>query len=501
MKDLYQNVACSNKALRKFTMLLSLMLFACSMQTWAQTASSTTPSDPINVAYTAGSQNVTVNTCTGSGTWTISQLSGSSWAHLSTTPPLNSGTAFTVNYDENLTSNNRTAVFQITATSGCPDDPIVLSIIQSKEGIAPTIRKISTSHANGSFKSGEQIDIDVYYYDYNTINLTGTNLSTNFYLNLNNGGKAYWNSDAGYSAGIKKITFRYTVATTGEDVSLLNVTSVNISGNVAIKDAANNTADQTLPVTTPPDEGNLGDNNALRIDNILPNIASVTSSPSGSGTLKIGDNLTFTAAFSGGNVEPVGTVTSDTYNGHTLVWSTSNGGTTWSAVYGVTENDADQLTPIQVTNVHMVDGAGNSGNTMSGSDVAHPIDAHKPTGNFVPNNGATGVAVDGTITLTFNEAVFTVTGSALTSSDLQSITLTRSSPSGQVLFTASIDGTNKIITITPATNLLGSASYTVSMGAGQVFDAAHNPNAATSSTFSTSTGPFNVTGTRFWASY
>ena len=112
-------------------------------------------------------------------------------------------------------------------------------------------RSVSSTNTNGSYKSGEVIYIEVIYSDASIINLSGTNLSTDYYLNLDNGAKAYFDSQTAYSAGKKKITFKYTVGLLStENVDLLNVISGSLWGNVAIKDAALNPADQTLPVGT-----------------------------------------------------------------------------------------------------------------------------------------------------------------------------------------------------------------------------------------------------------
>ena len=244
-----------------FTILLIIFVLGFSQHGSGQGTITTNPGDPVNVGYTAGSQSIAVTT-SNSSSWTATRLSGASWASPSGSSG-NSGDSFTVSFLENTNTGNRSAVYQITATN-C--DPITVSVIQSREGIPPVINHISSTHANGSYKSGEIIYIDVYYTDANTITLSGSNLSTDFYLNLNNGAKAYYHSDDPYSSGTKKITFKYTVgSSSSEDKDLLDVSSVSISGNVTVKDAAGNNADNTTP-----SGNNLENNNTLRIDNTPP---------------------------------------------------------------------------------------------------------------------------------------------------------------------------------------------------------------------------------------
>ena len=464
----------------RVVLLLSVIILMTMVQALAAVTITTNPADPINITYIAGSKIITITSSTASN-WSATQLSGADWASPASANGSN-GSTLTVTYQANSTSENRTTLYMLTT----PDGGVkYLSIIQAKEGISPVIQQISSLKPNGSYKSGEIIYVDVVYSDDNEISLSGTNPATDFYLNYNNGAKAYYFSEDAYSAGTKKITFKYTVgSSTTEDVDMLNVSSVSISGDVAVKDAANNNANQTLPGAN-----NLAINNTLRIDNTVPNISSVTSNATSGGILKIGDQIVFTANFTSTHKEPGATVTSDTYNGDPLIWTTSDVGVTYTATYTVGEGDPNQTSAIQVTGVHAVDAAATSGNTVAGTDVAKTIDADKPTGQLVPDDGATNVDVTLPITLEFQEAVFDLDNTTLTPADfLTKITLERTtSPIGAVAFTAAIDGTNKIITITPTGNLLGASGYTVAIAAGLVRDAGNNLNYPATSSFTTET--------------
>jgi len=189
MKDYYKRKVGSNFAYSK---LLALMLLPALMLVFGQFAfgqATFNPASPVNVGYTAGSVNITITTCNGND-WTATQLDGASWSQPASETGSSGGT-LTVSFDENTSVENRNALYQISVT-GC--SPAFLSIIQAKEGVAPVIQSISSANPDGSYKHEEEILIDVYYFDANSISLTGDNLSTDFYLNLNNGAFAYYDS-------------------------------------------------------------------------------------------------------------------------------------------------------------------------------------------------------------------------------------------------------------------------------------------------------------------
>ena len=487
MKNLYKSESHFTKAY-VFVLLLTMLILFGVMKSFGQTTLN--PGSPINVDYHAGSTGITITTCNSSG-WTATQIDGGT-DFVPDNSTGSSGSVFTISYVQNSTPQIKSALYSISAT-GCSAKYLILN--QSQEGIAPLINKISSTNTNGSYNTGDIIYIDVYYTDFNTINLTGSNLTTDYYLNLNNGAKAYYDSDEAYSSGTKIITFKYTVGvSTSEDKELLDVTSVSLSGDAAIKDAAGNNANQTLPGTN-----NLDNNNILRIDNTPPTIASITSNATTTGWLKIGNTINFTLSFTSTNKEPGATV-HGSYNGQTLTWSTSNAGETYTATYTVIAGNNDQNSALQITGVYVVDAAATTGATANGTDIQKTIDAHTPTGLYSPASG-TGIDVEIHPTLTFDEAIFDTDGTPLTAADLLSkISFNRTSaPSASIPFTASIDGTNTIITILPTENLLGGSDYTITMDAGKIADIGGNMNELTTAGFTTEVT--NVTNTTKNSSY
>lgn len=116
---------------------------------------------------------------------------------------------------------------------------------------------------------------------------------------------------------------------------------------------------------------------SYNIDNTAPTILSVTSNATAVGTLKIGDQIIFTADIQ--TTEPGLTIAPTTYNGGTLTWSTSNGGDTYTATYTVANGQTDRLSALQLTGVTATDVGGNSSSAVDGSDVVKLIDANNPT--------------------------------------------------------------------------------------------------------------------------
>jgi hypothetical protein len=107
-----------------------------------------------------------------------------------------------------------------------------------------------------------------------------------------------------------------------------------------------------------------------------------------------------------------------------------------------------------------------------------------PTVTFSPATGATGVAVDRNITITFNEAARKIDDSALTDSNVDAlITLKTTNASGSdIAFDATIDTDKKVITINPSSDFSSEQVVYVAIGA-TVEDANDNAITASSATF------------------
>ncbi|HHZ99380.1 MAG TPA: T9SS type A sorting domain-containing protein, partial [Candidatus Marinimicrobia bacterium] len=113
-------------------------------------------------------------------------------------------------------------------------------------------------------------------------------------------------------------------------------------------------------------------------------------------------------------------------------------------------------------------------------------DADAPTVNMNPQDGATDVAVDTKVTLTFSETVRNVDDSALDDDNVDArITFKYEDANGSdIPFDATIDSDKKIVTLAPDSNLDNEKKVYVAIGA-TVEDASNNAVSATSATFTT----------------
>jgi hypothetical protein len=120
----------------------------------------------------------------------------------------------------------------------------------------------------------------------------------------------------------------------------------------------------------------------------VPIISSITSDARSAGWLKIGNTITFTLLPY--NNEPNAHVTGS-YDGVSLVWSTSNNGVTYTAVYTVGTGNQNQQIPLQIGGVTLTDQYGTVSAPANGSDVAKMISANPPyIYESVPIPSATG---------------------------------------------------------------------------------------------------------------
>ena len=112
-------------------------------------------------------------------------------------------------------------------------------------------------------------------------------------------------------------------------------------------------------------------NNSALLPALITNITSDTTT----GTLKVGDTITFTLTT---NSTDNGATVNGIYNSVPLSWSNTNNGTTYTAIYTVSEGDADQTIPLQITNVTVTDVGGITSLPFDGNDIRSTIDANSP---------------------------------------------------------------------------------------------------------------------------
>lgn len=117
--------------------------------------------------------------------------------------------------------------------------------------------------------------------------------------------------------------------------------------------------------------------------------------------------------------------------------------------------------------------------TVSQADITPPVAA------FQPEDGATDVALNTSIIVSFDEAVRNIDASAIDNSNVASLlTLKETDAAGaDVPFTATIDATKQVITIVPASDLALSQLYYAAVA--PVEDALGNESGISSATFTT----------------
>ena len=138
------------------------------------------------------------------------------------------------------------------------------------DSTAPTVQSVSSSTADGTYKAGDTITINVVFSEAVTVTTT----SGTPQLTLETGST---DQNASYSSGSGTTTlaFSYTVQAgdTASDLNYKATSSLALNGGT-IKDAAGNSATLTLPAVDGSDS--LAGNSALVIDGTAPTVQSVS---------------------------------------------------------------------------------------------------------------------------------------------------------------------------------------------------------------------------------
>lgn len=267
---------------------------------------------------------------------------------------------------------------------------------------APTVLNVTSGHADGSFKSGEVVDITVQFSE--SVTVTGTPqltlaLSPNRAINYISG------------SGSDTLTFRLTVGApdTSSDLDYAATGSLGLNGGT-IADAAGNNATLTLPA--PGASGSLGANKAIVVDTTGPTVSNVTSAKT-NGTYYKDEVIDITVQFSE-TVIVTGTpqLTLALSPSRAINYISGSGSNTLTFRLTVTQpdysTDLDYAAAgsLGLNGGTIVDGAGNNavltlptpGNAGSlGANKALVIDAVAPTVTDVTSSHANGICTPGTV--------------------------------------------------------------------------------------------------------
>ena len=156
----------------------------------------------------------------------------------------------------------------------------------------PTVTSVSASNANGSYKAGQTIHVQVNFSE--PVNVTGTPQ-----LAARDTARPPRPPTYVSGSGTSTLTFDYTVQAgdTGADPRLHGANALTLNGGTIADAAANNA---TLTLALPGAAGSLGANKDLVIDTTAPTVSGVTAS-NANGSYKAGQTIHVQVNFS----EPV----------------------------------------------------------------------------------------------------------------------------------------------------------------------------------------------------
>ncbi|MDT3307458.1 Ig-like domain-containing protein [Shewanella vaxholmensis] len=339
------------------------------------------------------------------------------------------------------------------------------------DGVAPTVSSVNASTADGTYKLGDIISIQVNFSE--VVIVTGTPQ-----LTLDTG-TTDRTIDYASGSGSSALTFNYTIQSgdTSSDLDYAATNSLALNSGT-IRDAATNNA--TLTLASPGAANSLGNNKAIVVDGAVPFVNSTVPDGGAASTdTSVGFTVQFSESVSNISTDDFALGTTGTATGTISSVSANSGSSVTVTVSGIIGNGTIKLNLNGSTNIS--DAAGNSAPAAYTSGLTHTVAI--PTAPDAPTIG-TATAGDGQVSVTFT-APGNNGGSAITT-----YTAT-ASPDGAIgtcagpaACTATVSGLNNgtayTFTVT-ATNAIGAsvasgASNAVTPKANQIITFA-NPGA------------------------
>ncbi|NRQ41595.1 DUF4347 domain-containing protein [Rheinheimera sp. YQF-2] len=389
----------------------------------------------------------------------------------------------------------------------------LLSFDAIQDTTDPTISSVTSGTANGTYKVGDVISLQVNFSE--NVIVTGTPQltletgTTDRTINYSSG------------SGTSTLTFNYTVQAgdSTADLDYVSQGALTLNGGT-IKDTATNSANLTL--ASPGAANSLGANKAIVIDGVVPTVTSVNSSTA-DGSYKIGDTVSVQVNFSEA-VTVTGTPQLTLETGstdRTVDYSSGTGTSTLTFSYTIQAGDNSADLDYVATNSLALnagtirDAAGNSAAlTLASPGAANSLGANKalivdgvmPTvTSTAPTGGAVSTDISVDFSVNFNESVSNIssddfslssTGSAagtiasVSASSGSAVTVTVVSISGNGSIKLNLNGSTNI---TDAAGNVGPAAY--SSGTAHTVAIPVVPDAPTIGTATAGDGQANVTFT------
>lgn len=434
----------------------------------------TSVSVPANATYITGntltftvntSENVIVNT--GGGTPRIALTIGATTKYASYASGSGSSElVFSYTVESGLSDTDGITVGALSDNGGTLRDAannnmtLTLNSVGSTanvlvDSIAPAVSSVTASTANGLYKTGDVISIQVNFSENVIVNTGGG--TPQLTLETGTVDRAV-NYTSG--SGSSSLTFSYTIASGDLSVDLDYVATNALAANGGtIRDAAGN--DATLTLATPGAANSLGNNKALQVDGVVPAVNSTAPAGSpGAAAASVDFTVMFSEAVSNISIDDFALGTTGTASGSITGVSASSGSSVTVTVSGITGNGSIKLNLNGATDIS--DAAGNMGPAAYTAGTAHTVLI--PTAPDAPTIGAVTPA-DGQVSVAFtapvNDGGSAVTGYTVTSNPLG---LTGTGASSPIVVSGLTNGTAYTFTVT-ATNAVGTSAASAASAA------------------------------------
>jgi len=385
----------------------------------------------------------------------------------------------------NTTDATNVIVLDMTGVSGVVSSTPGVGTTNSNnfsvDTAAPTVTSVDSSTANGTYKAGDTVSLQVNFSE--AVTVTGTPK-----LTLETGAS---DRDVNYvsGSGTSTLNFTYTVQAgdTSADLDYLSTTALALNGGT-ITDAAGNAGILTL--ATPGTAGSLGANKAVGIDGVAPALAS--GSVPANATYGAGQSLDFTVSYdeavtvnTGGGM-PYIALTLDTGGTVQASYIAGSGTDTLTFRYTVGAGGQDANGIMLASYITLNGGTvrDTAGNNAATAGITFPstsgvlVDAAAPSISSINRTGPTTTTADSLdYAVTFSKAVTGVDAGdfLLTSSGTTSGTVTGVSGSGAtyIVTVDSItgDGTLRLDLKSSGTGIIDGAGNAIAAGftSGQIY--------------------------------